>query len=91
MVNRVEAAEYVLREHQLTPRKKVTGRVTKHWTECSCGYASSPGKSARFAISAGIGHIQRVTARIHAENGLAGVSRREMSQGSARKYPRAAR
>lgn len=58
-MNRWQAAADLL-GHRLDSKSRRYGSTTHHWVVCSCGYESSPGKSARFAISAGIGHVRRV-------------------------------
>lgn len=91
-VNRLEAAEAILRDHRLTPRRvKINETTWHHWTTCSCGYESSPGRSKKFAVSSGIGHIQRVADRLMAENGVSPPTRRELSLARTRKAPRAQR
>jgi hypothetical protein len=55
-----DAAATMLGHEVTSHRRQVNGTTWHHWTTCSCGYESSPGKSKRFAISAGLGHIQRV-------------------------------
>lgn len=64
--DRWEAAERML-GHKITSKSRKHGTVTHHWVECSCGYASSPGKSARFAIGSGLGHVRRVAERLRGE------------------------
>jgi hypothetical protein len=47
--------------HQVELHTRSYGRTKHYWVSCDCGYASSPGNSFRFAMSAGVGHIQRVS------------------------------
>jgi len=54
----------------MTSKSRRYGKTTHHWVVCSCGYESSPGKSMRFAISAGIGHISRVADALRAAGEL---------------------
>jgi hypothetical protein len=58
-----DAAADMLGHELESHRRQVNGTTWHHWVTCSCGYESSPGKSKRFAVSAGIGHIRRVAAQ----------------------------
>jgi hypothetical protein len=80
-VNRWEAAGDLL-GHEIKSQSRKYGATTHHWVECSCGYKSEPGKSVRFAISSGIGHIKRVRQRLE---GVGLVSSGEIE--TTREYP----
>ena len=54
--------------HRLELKKRSYGSGTVHfWCECSCGYASGRGRSLRFALGSGIGHLKRVADRLSPE------------------------
>lgn len=51
--------------HRVAPKNGRNGNgVRIYWVECSCGYASSPGKSFKFAMNSGVGHLQRISERL---------------------------
>lgn len=62
-LNRWQAAADLL-GHTVTSKSRRYGKTTHYWVVCSCGYESSPGRSSRFAVSAGIGHVRRVADRL---------------------------
>jgi len=53
--------------HDVRLEQRRYGRTTHYWSMCSCGYESGHGKSSRFAIAAGAGHLKRIGARLRAE------------------------
>ena len=64
-VNRLEAAAKLQADHRLEHKTKIVapdrnGQRKRFWVECSCGYASEPGKSWKYSVGAGVGHIQRI-------------------------------
>lgn len=58
------AAAAELLGHRMNLEHRAYGRTTHYWITCSCGYESGHGKSARFAVSSGIGHAKRVADRL---------------------------
>ena len=50
--------------HRLELRERAYGATRLYWIDCSCGYESKPGRSRKFALNAGIGHVQRVGERV---------------------------
>lgn len=74
-VDRFEAAAALLADHQLTHHTKIVaadrhGQRKRFWVTCSCGYATEPGKSWRYTVGAGVGHVQRVADKMRAEGQL---------------------
>lgn len=42
-------------------------KTVRYWVTCRCGYESSPGRSFRFAVSAGVGHLARMAEQLSPE------------------------
>jgi hypothetical protein len=69
-MNRWQAAADLLGHSLKSHTVRLPGGRLQHWTTCSCGYESNKGNSARFAISAGIGHAKRVADALRAAGQL---------------------
>jgi hypothetical protein len=46
--------------HRVELAHKNFGKTVHYWVVCDCGYESGHGRSFRFAMSAGVGHMGRV-------------------------------